>query len=333
MARTIRPLERDDLRQVASLYEHVARSGSRNASAGDGRVLRGHLPRPPVGRPGDPVTRLRGATAGSPASSAPACAASASTDGPIRVGVSGQLVTDPAARDAPPGAFLMRAYMDGAAGLTLHGHRVRPRPPHLGGPRRGDVPASAASAGCASSGRGSSRVLGTSRCGTARRGEPARCWPVRRRARRGPRSSPAHAARGNGRRGARSSPRAVLGENLEAVTRSMPPAARLRRGVRRLALRADRGVVTARGELVARLVERDGRVLGWYVYYHRRGGISPGAADRRGRARPRRRARRPLPRRRRGRRVAALQGRIEPQPARAALASGAACSTRAATCR
>ena len=38
MARSIRPRERDDLEQVAALYEHVARSGSRTPPSGLARL-------------------------------------------------------------------------------------------------------------------------------------------------------------------------------------------------------------------------------------------------------------------------------------------------------
>jgi GNAT superfamily N-acetyltransferase len=115
----IRPLEESDLEQVASLYERVARSGSRTAAPkmvdffresffehpwvdpeipslvhedGDGRV---------VGFIGSHVRRF--------------C-----FDGQqLRLGCSGHLVTDPEARNQAVGAFLMRRYMAGPQDVTI----------------------------------------------------------------------------------------------------------------------------------------------------------------------------------------------------------------------
>jgi hypothetical protein len=114
----IRPLERADLPQVVSLYEHVARSGSRTAPSGladyfertfldhpwadpelpslvyaDGERILGFL--------GSSVRRLE-------------------LEGrPLRMGISGQLITEPEVRKRAAGAFLMREYMSGAQDLTI----------------------------------------------------------------------------------------------------------------------------------------------------------------------------------------------------------------------
>ena len=115
----IRPLERSDLPQVASLYELVARSGSRtpppalesyfeetflsppNADSdlpslvyveGDGRI---------VGFLGSSARRLL-------------------YEGrPVCLAVSGQLVTDPQVRARAAGAFLLKEFMEGPQDLTV----------------------------------------------------------------------------------------------------------------------------------------------------------------------------------------------------------------------
>jgi hypothetical protein len=115
----IRPLERGDLAQVTSLYEHVARSGSRTPP----RRLAGYFAETFFDYPwADPeipslvYVEADGRITGFLGSSVRRF----EFDGrPVRVGVSGQLVTEPEARAQAPGAFLMRAYMQGEQDLTL----------------------------------------------------------------------------------------------------------------------------------------------------------------------------------------------------------------------
>lgn len=119
MAPSIRPLKRDDLEQVASLYEHVARSGSRAPApllaAYFGKFFFDH-PWADEEVPSLVYVEDGGRIAGFLGSSVRRFV----FDGePVRVGVSGQLVTEPDARSRAPGAFLMREYMNGPHDLTL----------------------------------------------------------------------------------------------------------------------------------------------------------------------------------------------------------------------
>jgi hypothetical protein len=114
----IRPLERADLPQVVSLYEHVARSGSRTAPPG----LAGYFERTFLDHPwadaeipslvyvdGERVLGFLGSSV-----------RRLELDGrPLRMGISGQLVTEPEVRKRAAGAFLMREYMTGAQDLTI----------------------------------------------------------------------------------------------------------------------------------------------------------------------------------------------------------------------
>jgi hypothetical protein len=114
----IRPLERADLPQVVSLYEHVARSGSRTAPPG----LQGYFERTFLDHPwadheipslvyveGDQVLGFLGSSV-----------RRLRLDGqPLRMGISGQLVTEPEVRKRAAGAFLMREYMTGPQDLTI----------------------------------------------------------------------------------------------------------------------------------------------------------------------------------------------------------------------
>ncbi len=115
----IRTLRREELPQVASLVELAFRSGSRTPAPGLASYLERLVLDQPwtdpeipslvsldddeqvVGFLGSHVRRFR-------------------FDGkPIRVAVSGQLVSDPRVRSQAVGAFLMRRYLDGPQDLTL----------------------------------------------------------------------------------------------------------------------------------------------------------------------------------------------------------------------
>lgn len=115
----VRPLQRGDLPAVASLYEQVMRSGTRHAPAGLApafeRTLLDHPWADPeipslvyedgegciVGFIGSNVRRLK-------------------ADGrSLRMGCSGPLVTDPAARTMAVGALLLAAYLRGPQDLSI----------------------------------------------------------------------------------------------------------------------------------------------------------------------------------------------------------------------
>lgn len=114
----IRPLERSDLPQVVSLYEHVARSGSRTPPTG----LAGYFERTFLDHPwadpeipslvyaeGDRVLGFLGSST----------RRLELDERPLRMGISGQLVTEPEVRKRAAGAFLMREYMTGPQDLTV----------------------------------------------------------------------------------------------------------------------------------------------------------------------------------------------------------------------
>lgn len=115
----IRPLERDDLAQVVSLYEQVSRSGSRTAPPGMSAYFeRFFLDHPWADAeiPSLVYTDKDGSIVGFLGSHVRRFV----FDGrPIRAGCSGQLVTEPGARNQAAGAFLMQAYMDGPQDLTF----------------------------------------------------------------------------------------------------------------------------------------------------------------------------------------------------------------------
>jgi hypothetical protein len=115
----IRPLERDDIPQVASLYEHVARSGSRAAPRGLGAYFAETFLDHPWFDPEIPslvYQEQNGTIAGFLGSSVRRLLFDGS---PIRACVSGQVVTEPRIRSQAAGAFLMRACLEGPQDLTL----------------------------------------------------------------------------------------------------------------------------------------------------------------------------------------------------------------------
>lgn len=115
----IRPLERDDIPQVVSLYEQVSRSGSTTAPPGMAAYFERFFLDHPWADPEIPslvYTDKDGRIVGFLGSSVRRFV----FDGrPIRAGCSGQLVTEPGARNQAAGAFLMQAYMDGPQELTF----------------------------------------------------------------------------------------------------------------------------------------------------------------------------------------------------------------------
>ena len=114
----IRPLERVDLAQVVSLYEHVARSGSRTAPPG----LALYFERTFLDHPwaDDEIPSLVYVEGERVLGFLGSSARRLELDGrAIRMGISGQLVTEPEVRKRAAGAFLMREYMTGAQDLTI----------------------------------------------------------------------------------------------------------------------------------------------------------------------------------------------------------------------
>jgi hypothetical protein len=115
----IRPLEREDLPQVAALYELVARSGTRNPPP----ELAGHFQDTFLDHPwADPdIPSLvyqdgEGAILGFIGSQVRRMRLNGRV---LRFGCSGHLVTEPEARKGAVGAFLMKAYQSGPQDLTF----------------------------------------------------------------------------------------------------------------------------------------------------------------------------------------------------------------------
>ena len=115
----IRPFVRGDIPAAAALYERVARSGSHSPPSGlvdyFARTFFDY-PWADTEIPSLVYEEDDGSIAGFLGSSVRRLV----FDGrPIRLGVSGQLVTDPGVRNRAVGAFLMKAYMNGPQDLTV----------------------------------------------------------------------------------------------------------------------------------------------------------------------------------------------------------------------
>lgn len=119
MARSIRPLELGDVEQVASLYEHVARSGSRTPPPGLVDYFVRMFLEPPnadLEIPSLVFVEPNGKVAGFMGSSVRPMRFEGEQ---IRAGICGQLVTEPRARRQAVGAFLIREYLLGRQELTI----------------------------------------------------------------------------------------------------------------------------------------------------------------------------------------------------------------------
>lgn len=270
---TIRPLERADLPEVVNLYELVARSGSRAAPPGLARYFEETFFDYPGADPEIPslVYVDDGRIAGFLGSSVRRLVLEGR---PLRLGISGQLVTEPEVRNRAAGAFLMKEYMNGPQDLTLTDTAsavVRRIWEGLGGET-----SQLACIGWVRLFRpfrfaGDFLARRRERPGLARAGRPlAKALDAAGAAvGRGVLRAPAPDVTAE-----ELTPQA-LAEHLPAVASSF----RLRPdyggdGVAAWLLDALRSVGT-RGELVARLVRaRDGAVRGSYVYYLRPGGIA-----------------------------------------------------------
>ena len=268
----IRPLERSDLPEVANLYEHVARSGSWEAPPG----LAGYF--------GDTFLDYPWADAEIPSlvyvddgritGFLGANVRRFVYDGePVRLAVSGQLVTDPAVRSRAAGAFLLRRFLDGPQDLTITdtaSDQARRIWEGLGG-----------------------ETLHIGSIGWARVFSPLRSvWDFKTRTGTG-RMAPVvkpvlSAVDAVGSVVARKSLKVApangstepltaeaLGEHVAAVAKPyrLRPAYDHPEGTAWLLEQIAR--VEPRGEMVARLARNpEGRVQGWFVYYHRPGGIA-----------------------------------------------------------
>ena len=269
----IRPLERDDLAEVASLYEHVARSGAWSAPPG----LAEHFERTFIDYPwADPeIPSLVYVDGGKIGGFLGSNVRPMVFDGrPARLAISGHLVTDPDVRAKAAGAFLMREHLSGPQDLTITdtasdtSQRIWEG---LGG--------QTFYLGCV----GWVRVFEPFHSGWdffARRRRPGLLGTVVR-----PVLALLDAVSVRlGRRALRVGPTrtetveltaASVAEHVEAVAGAyrLRPAYEDERGVAWLLDELAR--VKSRGTPVARLVRTtDGRVRGWFVYYLRPGGIA-----------------------------------------------------------
>jgi hypothetical protein len=268
----IRPLERDDLPEVASLYESISRSGSGPAPQG----LAGYFERTLLDHPwvdpeipslvylddqgrvkgfiGSHVRRLR-------------------LDGkPLRMAVGGQLMSDPAVRNRAVGTLLLRRFFAGPQDLTMTDGATEATRRIWGG-----LGGSAGHLGSitwvrlfdwSAAGEQALERLGMSAWRPVAR--PA-LWTVQAVANRVPLTSmrvtePSTWAEDL-------TPQLLL-EHLPSVSQHRP--LRPAYDEQFLAwLFSEMAAVRSRGELVKRLVRgQEGRVLGWYVAYLQRRGLS-----------------------------------------------------------
>jgi hypothetical protein len=268
----IRPLERSDLPQVVSLYEHVARSGSRTAPPGMLEYFERFFLDHPWADPEIPSLVYEGSD-GSVVGFLGSSVRRFRFDGrPLRAGCSGQLVTEPSIRNEAAGAFLMRAYMDGPQDMTFTdtaSDLVRRIWERLGGQSFGT--------GCI----GWVRVFRPWQFVAAYRArhDPAAGLPPLV----GPVTSALDVVSARvPRAGFRTGETETRGERLtaSALGELLPDAV----GAPRLHPDYDEAFaewllgalaeVSTHGRLTATLVRGDDdRVLGWYVYYAKRGGI------------------------------------------------------------
>jgi len=268
----IRPLQREDLKQVTSLYEHVARSGSRTPPRRLAEYFEETFFDHPWADPEIPslvYAEDDGRITGFMGSSVRRF----TFDGrPVRIGVSGQLVADPEARGRAPGAFLMNAYMNGPQDLAITdtaSDLVRRIWEGVGG--------ETFHLACV----GWIRIfrpwqfLSGYRGRRERLGAPGPSRPVlagldmAARAALGRVLRPERTAAAEGRDLSAKD----LVENLETVTANLRLRPAYDEGFLEW-LFGQLAVITGRGELRRRIVSSGGRVRGWYVYYLQPGGIS-----------------------------------------------------------
>lgn len=268
----IRPLDRSDLPEVANLYEQVARSGAPHAPPG----LAGYFEDTFLDYPwADPeIPSLVYTDDGRITGFLGANVRRFTFDGqPVRLAISGQLVTDPAVRSRAAGAFLLRRFLDGPQDLTITdtaSDQARRIWEGLGGETMhiGSI--------------GWARVFSPLRSvwDFKTRDGAGRMTPVVRPVLSAVDAAGKLVARRaltlNAPQGSKEPLTAeAMGEHLEAVAKPyrLRPSYDDRAGTAWLLEQIAR--VEPRGELVARLVRNaEGRVQGWFVYYHRPGGIA-----------------------------------------------------------
>src|SRR5437899_1291604 len=116
---SIRPLERGDVAEVASLYESVVRSGSRTPAPGLARYFERTLLDHPWADPDVPSLVYEtsgGGIVGFMGSHARRLRLGEKT---LRASYGGQLVSDPAVRRRGVGALLVRSFLHGPQELSL----------------------------------------------------------------------------------------------------------------------------------------------------------------------------------------------------------------------
>jgi hypothetical protein len=271
---SIRPLEKDDLPQVASLFERVMRSGSSTPPPGLGAYL-GHMvldhPWADPELPSLVSTSPQGAVEGFIGSHVRRLR----FDGkPLRLSYSEWLMTDPAVRERGVGALLLRSYLAGPQDLTITDTATAGGPVQRMWEKLGGMTAPLPSIGWA---RFFRPFRFTSDYLLERSGNPS--WkravhPVTALLDGGARRVPAIRLQVQrpSTRDEELAPRALL-DHLACLTDGL----RLRPDYDEEFLDwlfAEMSAVTSRGALVRRLVSApDGRVLGWYVAYLPAGGV------------------------------------------------------------
>lgn len=270
--KSIRPLEREDLPEVAALYDLVMRSGKRVASAETVSFFERTLLEQPWADPEIPslVHLDRSGRIVAFLGSHPR--RMRFDDEPLRLACSGQLVADPEVQNRAAGAMLLARYLKGPQDLTITDgatpavHRIWSG---LGG--------QPSTLGCISW----TRVFRPSQL-VAERRATRRGGRMRPRARRSLAVLDALAAR-TGSSILIPAPVATRSEPLtpEAMAEHLPAVMKTQRLWPDYDLKFLRwmfpelAAVSGRGELSARVViDPQGQFAGWYVYYLKPGGLS-----------------------------------------------------------
>jgi hypothetical protein len=267
----IRPCEREDVPAVASLYEQVARSGSRTPAPGLAAYFERTLFDHPWFDPEIPSLVYvddDGRIAGFLGSSVRRLLFRGQ---PIRMGVTGQLVTDPGVRSRAAGMFLLREYLAGPQDLTVTdtaSDLVRRLWERLGGDTfhlacvgwvRVFRPLRFAGEYAAHRER---RALAQTARGLARAVDPLARKALWRASEHGAPQARTEAL----------TPAALV-EHLPEITRGLELYPAYDEPFATWLLR-ELAAVEHHGSLVAHLVRSEqGDVLGWYVYYRKAGGI------------------------------------------------------------
>jgi hypothetical protein len=269
----IRNLTHDDLPQVASLYELVARSGSRSAPPG----LAAHFGRTLLDHPwADPeIPSLVCEEPDGSISGFIGCHVRRLLfDGtPIRLACGGQLVTDPEARKRAVGFFLLREFLAGSQELAITDTAVAAT--RVMWTRIGGQLAHLQSIGWFRLLRPVPFAVDFARSRRRRAARPRGdagggewiSFGLGARFRPRPAASPATTSAAD-----------LWPRELAELLPELAGGCRLRPDYDPVFLDwlfGEMRAVRTRGSLIARVVRaREGRVVGWYVYYLRRGGVS-----------------------------------------------------------